>query len=186
MNPIIIGIGGSHSGAGKTTVASSILKTLEGWGAVKYTKTSLYSSIVDDIEVLSEEGKDTRKFLDSGAEKVLWVQAPFNGLRDILPMAVEMLSYLRGIVVEGNSAIEILKPDIVIFVAGREGNIKRGAEKILAMADVIIYEHKIPPDPPEKAKKFKKNDIGKVINHIKKVIEDLQNRDRDGNITAKK
>lgn len=184
MNPIIIGIGGSHSGVGKTAIASSILNALEGWGAVKYTKTHLYSSIIDDVEILSEKGKDTRRLLDSGAEKVLWVQAPFADLTDILPMAVEMLSYLRGIVVEGNSAIEILKPDIVIFVAGREGNIKSGAEKILAMADVVIYEHLIPPDPPERAKKFKKNDIAKVIDHIKRVLEDLENKGREGDITG--
>jgi len=52
VNPIIIGIGGSHSGVGKTAIASSILNALEGWGAVKYTKTHLYSSIIDDFEIL--------------------------------------------------------------------------------------------------------------------------------------
>jgi uridine kinase len=35
MRPVIIGIGGAHSGAGKTTIASLILKRLKGWGAIK-------------------------------------------------------------------------------------------------------------------------------------------------------
>ncbi|MDH5767928.1 MAG: hypothetical protein OEZ31_03100, partial [Nitrospirota bacterium] len=70
MRPFIIGIGGAHSGAGKTAYASLILKRLKGWGAIKYTKTSLYSSITDDVKILSEKGKDTKRLLDSGAERV--------------------------------------------------------------------------------------------------------------------
>ena len=142
MKPLIIGIGGSHSGAGKTSVASLILKTFKGWGAIKYTKTSLYCSIVDDLAVISEEGKDTKKLLDAGAEKVLWVQSPHSEVSDVIPAAVEMLSHLQGIVIEGNSAVEIVKPDIVIFVSGPEETIKNRAEKILRMADIVIFQSK--------------------------------------------
>ena len=71
MKHIIIGIGGGHSGAGKTTMACEILKKVEGWGAIKFTKTSFYSSITDDQEVLSAKGKDTGRLLEAGAERVL-------------------------------------------------------------------------------------------------------------------
>src|SRR4030066_2359335 len=162
MRPIIIGIGGAHSGVGKTTVASLILKRLKGWkgcGAIKYTKTSLYCSLVEDIKVLSEKGKDTKRLLDSGGEKVLWVQSPFSELGKVLPTAVEMLSHLKGVLVEGNSAIEILKPDVVIFVSGAEGKIKKGAEKILKMADIVIFDKEPPPEIPKNAKRFRRDDM---------------------------
>ncbi len=172
MRPFIIGIGGGHSGVGKTTIASKILKNLKGWGAIKYTKTTLYSSIIDDIRILSEEGKDTKRLLDSGAEKVLWVQSPFSELKDILLMAVEMLSHLKGIIVEGNSAIEILKPDIVIFVSGSEGEIKEGADKILDMADIVIFNEGMPsPAMPEDAERFSRNNIEECINSVIRRIE---------------
>ena len=158
--PIIIGIGGAHSGAGKTVYASLILRGLPGWGAIKYTKTGLYCSLVDDRETLMEEGKDTRRMSDSGAERVLWVQSPPSELGDVLPMAVERLSDLKGIVVEGNSAIEFLSPDIIIFIFGSDvRKIKGGAREILYKADVVVLEGEMPQDLPRGAKVFRRSGV---------------------------
>jgi molybdopterin-guanine dinucleotide biosynthesis protein len=173
VKPVIIGIGGSHSGAGKTSVASLILKTFKGWGAIKYTKTSLYCSIVDDLAVISEEGKDTKKLLDAGAEKVLWVQSPHSEVSDVIPAAVEMLSHLQGIVIEGNSAVEIVKPDIVIFVSGPEETIKNRAEKILRMADIVIFQSKYPPEIPQGAILFERNKREEFIQYLSGLIKDF-------------
>jgi molybdopterin-guanine dinucleotide biosynthesis protein len=159
----MIGIGGGYSGSGKTTVACEILKKLKGWGAIKYTKTFLYSSIIDNKDVLSEEGKDTKKLLDAGAEEVLWARAPFSELSEILPLAVEMLSHLKGIVVEGNSAIEILNPDIVIFVSGKYKKFKPGAEKILRMADIVIFDTEPPPGIPQDAERFRRDKVEDIF-----------------------
>jgi molybdopterin-guanine dinucleotide biosynthesis protein len=167
MRPTIIGIGGAYSGVGKTTLASLILKRLKGWGAIKYTKTGLYCSVVDDIETLSEKGKDTKIFLDSGAEKVLWVQSPYDNLPESLNMALERLSHLKGIVIEGNSAIEVLKPDVVIFISGAgEGEFKKGAEKILNMSDIVILDKEPGFVIPEKAKTFYRDNVEECIKYI--------------------
>lgn len=174
MRPIIIGIGGAHSGAGKTTIASLILKRLKGWGAIKYTKNSLYCSITDDIKILSEKGKDTKRLLDSGAEKVLWIQSSFSELEEVLPMAVEMLSHLKGILVEGNSAIEILEPDIVIFISGAEGKIKKGAEKILKIADVVIFDKEPSQGIPKNAKRFSRDDVEGVVKFIMGLVKERE------------
>jgi molybdopterin-guanine dinucleotide biosynthesis protein len=179
MRPIIIGIGGAHSGVGKTTVASLILKRLKGWkgcGAIKYTKTSLYCSVVEDIKVLSEKGKDTKRLLDAGAEKVLWVQSPFSELGLVLPMAVGMLSHLKGVLVEGNSAIEILKPDIVLFISGAEGKIKKGADKILRMADVVIFDKKPPQGIPKNAKRFNKDDVEGFVDFVMGLVKKCEEK----------
>jgi molybdopterin-guanine dinucleotide biosynthesis protein len=170
MRPRIIGIGGSGSGAGKTTIACKILESFRGWGAIKYTKTSFYSSITDDPDMLRKEGKDTKRFLDSGAEKVLWVQSPFSELDEVLPLALEMLSSVEGIVAEGNSLIEILKPDVVIFASGADGKIKSGAERILRMSDIIISGGDSPPEIPKDAKNFHRDDVDEYLHHIKTAL----------------
>jgi molybdopterin-guanine dinucleotide biosynthesis protein len=170
MRPCIIGIGGGGRGAGKTTIACRILERFSGWGAIKYTKTSVYASITDDPEILMKEGKDTRRFLDSGAEKVVWVQSPFSELGETLPLAVQMFSSLEGIVAEGNSLIKLLEPDIVIFASGGDGEIKPGAKRILEMSDIIIFEGKLPLQTPEGIRKFHIDDVENYLSHIKDVL----------------
>lgn len=141
--PLIIGIGGSHSKAGKTTLASALLNKLGGWGAVKYTKTAIYSSIIEDKDILSIKGKDTRRFLDSGASSVLWVQSPASGLEEIMPMVIDKLSHLEGMIVEGNTAIEFLRPDIIIFITEKHiMRIKESGKRIMDRADIIYYNDK--------------------------------------------
>jgi molybdopterin-guanine dinucleotide biosynthesis protein len=141
MRPVIIGVGGACSGAGKTSFICEILQRLEGWGAIKYTKTPFYSSVTDDVMILSREGKDTRRFLDSGAAKVVWIQSPYPELPESLSLAIGMLSQVKGILVEGNSAVEAINPDIVIFISGGSPkNRKESAQRILEKADIVLYE----------------------------------------------
>lgn len=174
MKPFIIGIGGAYRGVGKTTIASLILGRLKGWGAIKYTKTAIYCSVTDDVSILSIEGKDTSRLLNSGAEKVVWVKSPYENIAEILPLAIKNLSSQEGIVVEGNSAIEVLKPDIVIFLTGSEGDEnKSSAEKIFRMADVIIYDKKPQSGIPEKVKGFSRDNIKECIEYVIGLIPKL-------------
>jgi LAO/AO transport system kinase len=109
------------------------------WGAIKYTGTSLYASIIDDAAVLRRKGKDTRRLLDAGAAHVLWVQAPRDDAAEVLSLASDKLSYLDGIIIEGNSAIEFLRPDVVIFLCGGSTRAaKPSAARVLRQADIVI------------------------------------------------
>jgi hypothetical protein len=110
--------------------------------------------------------------LNSGSEKVLWVKSPYENLAEILPMAIENLSSKEGIVIEGNSAIEVLKPDIVIFLTGSEGDkTKSSAEKIIRMADIVIYDKKPPAGIPEKAKSFSRDNKEGCIEYVMGLIQ---------------
>lgn len=105
---------------------------------------------------MTQKDKDTEKLLSAGAANVLWVQSPAEELKEVLPLAVNRLSNLDGIIVEGNSAIEFLKPDIVIFVFGKDdGAVKKGAETILNAADIILFQKEPLMKLPAKAKKIK-------------------------------
>lgn len=190
--PILIGIGGAHSGSGKTTYASLLFQRLRGWGGIKYTKTDIYCSLVDEREVLLTEGKDTRRMLDAGAERVLWVKSPPSELGELLPLAMEKLSDLKGIIVEGNSAIEFLVPDIIIFIFGNSSEkIKESAKGILEKADVVLSEKATPGVVPGRARCFGKSPVDNeeflisIVQMVKmkdKIRASLNERSENGRI----
>jgi molybdopterin-guanine dinucleotide biosynthesis protein len=175
MRPFIIGIGGAHSKAGKTTVACQILKKLNGWGAIKYTKTPFFTSIIDSPEILKQENKDTSRLINAGAQAVLWVQSPTEKLKEILQIAIDRLSHLKGIIVEGNSAVEVLKPDIVVFVSGNKG-LKRGAEKILRIAEAVISDSNPPKETPKTVKRFRRDNEEEYVKFIIGLVSEGENR----------
>ncbi len=148
--PLIIGVGGGHSGAGKTTIASMLLSALSSesrtpgasrrWGAIKYTKTALFTSLIDDRAILEKKDKDTGKMLEAGAEEVLWIKGPRKEIKETVSIAIDRLSHLDGIIVEGNSAIEFSNPDIVIFILGFRGEEieKASALRLIKHADIVV------------------------------------------------
>ena len=89
-------------------------------------------------ETLSEEGTDTSLYLKAGAAGVVFVKAPREELHEALPIAIQQLSHLPGIIVEGNSAIELCMPDIVIFSFGEPGAFKDTARPVLEMAQAVV------------------------------------------------
>lgn len=173
MRPFIIGIGGAHSKVGKTEVACKLLGSLDGWGAIKFTKTPMHSSIINSPEVLKQNDKDTRRLLDAGAENVLWVKSFSYEIKETLEIAVERLSFLNGIIIEGNSAVDVLEPEIVVFVS-KDKEIKKGAERILEKADVVIFNENPPSGIPSHAKSFNIRDEEGYISFILGLIKEKQ------------
>ncbi|MBI5026043.1 MAG: hypothetical protein HZC12_04785 [Nitrospirae bacterium] len=135
---MIISIAGSHSKVGKTTLASILLGEIKGFGAIKFTKTAFYTSIVSDERILRQKGKDTAVMLEAGAVRVLWVQCPEKELAEALPVALSEMSGLNGIIVEGNSPVDFLTPHLVIFITDPHGRLKSSAQSAVRKADVIV------------------------------------------------
>lgn len=108
-------------------------------GAIKYTKTDLFTSISDGTPSPEESDKDTGRMLKAGASEVQWVRCPRREIPETIPIAMGRLSHLDCVVVEGNSAIEFLKPYIVIFLSGssRSKN-KPSAFSALKNADIVL------------------------------------------------
>lgn len=136
--PVIISVTGAHSGAGKTSLCSLLLSELRGFGAIKFTKTELYTSVAESSCLLDQKGKDTALMIHAGAEKVVWVQSPVSGLRGALEIALQKFSGARGVIIEGNSPVDFLNPHLVIFIMGPDGTIKPSARKIIGKADIIV------------------------------------------------
>lgn len=180
----IISVTGAHSGVGKTTLCSILLKNLEGFGAIKFTKTPLYTSVVDDHETILQGNKDTAIMSDAGAEKVVWVKSDSSDLGSALNIALGKMSGLKGVVVEGNSPADFLNPHLILFVIAQDGQIKPTAVEVSENADIIIIntvKHKdaIPFSVPQAKKKREtfwinlitgEGEIDKLIAHVKKYI----------------
>lgn len=169
--PLKIGIAGAASGVGKTSLAEKLLGRFRGFGAIKYSKTALYTSVVEDPEIIEQEGKDTARLLKAGAEKVVLVKSPGgDDLAQALSYAADRLSHLRGILIEGNSAVELLKPDIVIFIGNAYA--KGGAaEAVFAQADVILWSEgtALPPQGAEAARLC--GNAGECVEEVARLAE---------------
>ncbi len=173
---IIISVAGAHSSCGKTTVCELLLSNLKGrWGAIKYTKTAFYTSLTDDVST-HPEGKDTRRMLSAGAHRVFWLQAPKEQLSEAIPLVVDMLSECTGIVVEGNSPIEFLSPDIVIFVFGSDlKRLKPSARLAIERADFIVLNESNSGDKGSfEGEAFRLNDSSEKEAFIIKVMEKIK------------
>lgn len=179
---MIISVTGAHSGVGKTTLCSILLKEFKGFGAIKFTKTKLYTSIIDDIKILNQIGKDTAVFLESGAEGVMWIRCPEDSLADALQIALSKMADLKDIIIEGNSPVDFLNPHLVIFIIDAEGELKPSAMKVIRKADFIIMNSKektIPPMLGNNAVVFwidlekKTGELDEFLSVVKKRIKSL-------------
>lgn len=178
--PVLIGIGGAHSGAGKTKIGCRLLKALgHGWGAIKCTPTLIYTSVVSDPHILSQPEKDTSRYIEAGAGRALWVQAPKSDMSEPLEMALTRMDGMTGVIVEGNSAIELVKPDIVIFIVGEPGRFKPDSKAILDMAHVVVFTEVLSVDAPSGAGCFGADDEAGYLDCVMGAIRAREDSGRD-------
>jgi molybdopterin-guanine dinucleotide biosynthesis protein len=172
MKALIISITGAHSGCGKTNTAEAVIKGIPlRWGAIKYSKTPLYASLTDDVAVIGQPGKDTDRLRKAGAEKVIWIQSPFEELVELLDVAMSELDEYEGIIIEGNSPAEIISPNLIIFVFGDDPEIiKPSARALISRADFIL--HPSPSSLKTPAKVYNKNSE----EGLKELIRDIMGR----------
>lgn len=188
-SPCIISVTGACSNVGKTTLCSILLGEFKGFGAIKFTKAEMFTSLIDDLEILNQKGKDTAVMLDAGAKKVVWIKSPKEGLKDALDIAFSKLYRLKGVVVEGNSPVDFLNPSLVIFIINPDREIKTSAVEVCKKADIVIInsdkENKESGFPagifPEDALFFrinlknKEGEIDEFLSHVRRQL--IKNRD---------
>ncbi len=181
----IISVTGAHSKVGKTTLCSILLENLKGFGAIKFTKTTLYTSVIDDPDVIMQKDKDTAIMSRSGAERVVWVKSSGSDLEDDLGIAMTRMEGLKGVVVEGNSPANCLNPHLIIFIIGEDGQIKPSARDVREKADILVINSpqkiknpsSIPPLSKKNALTYridlikKQGEIDKFIAYVKKYIK---------------
>lgn len=147
-------ISGAHKGVGKTALACRILQNLKGFGAIKTTVSKENISITSKDEAIEVPGKDTALLKEAGAEKVVLVSSPRKDLGWALKVALNMVSGYKGVIIEGTSVLDYIKPDVAIMIKAKGKETKESAKRALKKVDLVISS-----DEFNKAIKFVKEKI---------------------------
>jgi len=84
-----------------------------------------------------EAGKDTGRFWEAGAVNVHWVIANDEQVKPGIEEALNRVQ-TGGVIIEGNSFLEFVSPDLAIMCARAEGGtFKSSARRGLARTDVL-------------------------------------------------
>lgn len=130
--PVVV-VGGHTRNIGKTTLVTQLLSaTAElGWTAIKITQyghnicsangEACDCAAGDHAVAVSEErrsdsGTDTGRMLAAGAERVLWIRTQQGALKDAMPRLRRELAGAPYALVESNSVLRFLRPDIYLSV----------------------------------------------------------------------
>ena len=116
----IITVSGAHSGIGKTLLAEHLLSFLKDFTAIKISIEDFFTAVSSDEATIMVPGKDTFRLKTSGAKQVIWVRSPENTLMDAMEQACSLLIDCSGVLIEGNSILTYLNPDLAFFVYGGE------------------------------------------------------------------
>ena len=153
--PKIIAFSGFSSNVGKTTLVCEVLRRLPGWEAIKLTRGHYrscgrdpagccVSDLIRDEPVIRsgreanyETGKDTGLFWDAGAANVHWVIVKDDQVERGITEALALVK-AEGVVIEGNSFLEYVTPDLAVMCARAEGGqIKPSARRALSKSDLL-------------------------------------------------
>jgi len=153
---MLIVVGGHTRNIGKTSVVSGLIQALPqfGFSAMKITQfgpaissasgTSCDSCLPPehpyDIAEESRPGpSDTGRFLAAGARRSYWVRTATGGLVNALPAVREVCAASRNLIVESNSIVEFLTPDLYLVVLDfAQRDFKASSRRFLSRADACV------------------------------------------------
>jgi hypothetical protein len=163
--PIVV-IGGHARNVGKTSVVAGLIAALPGfrWTALKITqhrhgvrpanggdcgwatadRSWADPSSDDHSWAVSEEKdrtgeSDTSRFLAAGADHSWWVRTQPGRLADAMPRIRKILAATQNAIIESNSILRYLKPDLYLTVLDPlTADFKSSALTFLDRADAIL------------------------------------------------
>lgn len=152
----ILVIGGHSRSVGKTSVVAGLISALReyDWTAVKITQyghgvcsangAPCDCATADHSWAITEEKdcggeSDTSRFLVAGAVSALWVRTEQGRLAEAMPALRQRLERSRHVIVESNSVLKFLRPDLYLTVLnpGTE-DFKNSAREFLDRAAAVI------------------------------------------------
>ena len=152
----IVTISGTCSEVGKTTLVCELLGRLPGWAAIKVTRghyrscgrdpdTCCVSGLLgEEPRVFSDRAdtdvaaKDTGRYWSAGAAAVRWVVVARGQEAEGVARALAELGGHPGVIVEGNTVVESLDPDLAVMVAlPGQKEIKVSARRIAGRMDAL-------------------------------------------------
>jgi hypothetical protein len=152
----IVIIGGHTRSVGKTSVVAGLIAALPEmrWTALKITQyghgvcsangeacdcaNGDHSWAVTEERDRSGES-DTSRFLTAGAEHSWWVRTEQGRLAEAMPRVRQILGSARNVIVESNSILRFVKPDLYLTVLDpATADFKSSAQEFLDRADAVL------------------------------------------------
>jgi molybdopterin-guanine dinucleotide biosynthesis protein len=152
----VIVIGGHSRNIGKTSVVAGLIAHLPEfrWTAFKITQYGhgfctadgkpCKCQTEDSCVSLSAEqdpasGTDTSRFLAAGAARSIWVRTRMDMLAEAMPRIQKELAASENAILESNSILEFLKPDLYLTVVEPGiADFKDSARRFLDRADAVL------------------------------------------------
>ena len=152
----IIVIGGHSRSVGKTSVVAGLISALPDfhWTALKITQyghgicsangEACDCATADHAWAVSEERdrsgeSDTSRFLVAGAARAWWVRTEQRRLAEAMPRVREILAGAQNVIIESNSVLGFLKPDLYLTVLDpATADFKTSAQTFLDRADAVL------------------------------------------------
>jgi hypothetical protein len=152
-------IGGHSRNLGKTSVVAGLIAALPGyqWTAIKITQfghgicsvngESCDCATDEHTQAISEENSragdsDTSRFLLAGAARSLWVRTKQGWLAEAMPDVRSRLAGTKNVIIESNSVMKFLKPDLYIPVVDyNTADFKDSAREFLDRADAVVLHN---------------------------------------------
>lgn len=159
----ILVVGGHSRNIGKTSVVEGLIRALPEmrWTAFKVTQFGhgvcsangepCDCETGDHTVAISEEragngrkGTDSGRYLAAGAERSFWVRTRQGQLADAMPRVRKELERAENAIVESNSILRFLRPDLYLSVLDPEvEDFKPSALRYLDRADAVLMEGEI-------------------------------------------
>lgn len=152
----VVVVGGHTRNIGKTSVVAGLIAAMPEleWTAFKITQFGhgvcsangepCDCETADHTIAISEErerssGTDSSRYLAAGAERSLWVRTRVGQLADAMPRLRREISIAKNAIVESNSILRFLQPDLFISVLDPgTADFKDSAKRYLDRADAVV------------------------------------------------
>ena len=164
----LIVVGGHSRNVGKTSVVAGLVERLREmrWTAIKITQfghgiCSAHGEPCDCAvndedhswaitEERSRSGEtDTSRFLLAGAVRCLWVRTRQGRLAEAMPRLRQELGRAGNIIIESNSILGFLHPDLYLAVLDHStADFKDSAKLFLDRADAVLLHRQSAQLPP--------------------------------------
>jgi len=164
--PMLVVVGGHSRNIGKTSVVAGLIQALPQWDwtAMKITQfghgicsasgTGCDCCLAPEhpyaIHQERHPGRsDTGRFLAAGARRSYWVRTATGQLANALPALRELRTASRNLIVESNSIVEFLTPDLYLVVLDfAQEDFKASGRRYLDRADACVVIERDIQEPP--------------------------------------
>ncbi len=153
---MLVVVGGHSRSVGKTSVVCGLIRALcdLDWTAIKITQyghgvcskdgepcecADPLHPVMLSMERGAKPESDSGRYLASGARRAFWLRTAGGELAEALPTLRSLLAQGGNFIVESNSLIQLIRPDLYLLVVdGANPDFKQSCQRVLDRVDMVV------------------------------------------------